>query len=107
MANAKRLTLAQFAAQQGFNMVSKVRANVNGYLFVTLLSSDDPSKAENVYFGKRFAAEGGYKIGDNLTVANVFATFAEYEDGREPQWKLTDKDTDATATLVGMGYQSI
>lgn len=101
-----RITAKAFAAQQGFNMVSKVRKNTNGYLFVTFLSSEDPNHVENIYFGVRFAEEGGYKEGDNIKIAELFVTDTVNASG-ETRWKLTDKDGDAVATLEANGYTAI
>ena len=100
-----RLAAIEFGKQNGFNMVSKVRANVNGYLYATFLSSQSPDSPENVYFGKRFAQEGGYKVGDILKMAELFVTTIENAAG-ETRWKLTDKEGDAEATLVANGYTS-
>ena len=101
-----RITAKEYAKQQGFNMVSKVRKNTSDYLYVTFLSSDDPNHTENIYFGVRFASEGGYKVGDDLKIADLFVTDTVNAAG-ETRLKLTDKEGDAVATLVNMGYQSI
>lgn len=101
-----RLTVPEFAKQNGFNMVSKVRKNTSGYLFATFLSSDDPNHTENIYFGVRFAEEGGYKEGDVLKLTDLFVTDTVNAAG-ETRLKLTDKEGDAVATLVANGYQTI
>lgn len=101
-----RIALRDFAKQNGFNMVSKVRKNASGYLFTTLLSKDNPNHTENIYFGKRFTLEGGYKEGDDLRVAELFITEADNANG-EPRLKLTDKNSSAEDTLKSMGYQEI
>lgn len=101
-----RIALKAFASQNGFDMVSRVRANANGYLFVTLLSKENPNHTENIYFGKRFQEEGGYTEGDDLKVAELFVTEADNASG-EARLKLTDKNTSAEDTLKSMGYQEI
>lgn len=101
-----RLKVKEFASQNGFNMVSKVRKNTSGYLYATFLSSDNPNHVENIYFGVRFAEEGGYKEGDDLKVADLWVTAVENAQS-EARWKLTDKEGDAVATLTGKGYQSL
>jgi hypothetical protein len=101
-----RLPLKQFASQNGFNMVSKVRVNASGYKFITFLSSDDPNHTENIYFGVRFAEEGGYKEGDNLKADDLFITDTINAAG-ETRLKITDKEGDAVATLVANGYQTL
>lgn len=101
-----RIKVKEFASQNGFNMVSKVRKNSSGYLFATFLSSDDPNHVENVYFGVRFSEEGGYKEGDDLKVADLWVTQVENAQG-ESRWKLTDKEGDAVATLTANGYQTL
>lgn len=98
-----RITAIEFGKQNGFNMVSKVRENTNGYMYATFLSKESPDNAENVYFGKRFATEGGYKVGDNLKMSELFVTSVENAAG-ETRWKLTDKEGDAEATLIAKGY---
>ena len=101
-----RIALKAFASQNGFDMVSKVRVNANGYLFTTLLSKENPNHTENIYFSKRFQLEGGYTEGDDLKVAELFVTDADNAKG-EPRLKLTDKNTSAEDTLKSMGYQEI
>ena len=101
-----RITAKEYAKQNGFNMVSKVRKNSSDYMYVTFLSSDDPNHVENVYFGVRFADEGGYKVGDDLKIADLFVTDTVNAAG-EARLKLTDKEGDAVATLTANGYQSI
>lgn len=101
-----RIALKTFATQNGFDMVSQVRANANGYLFVTLLSKTNPNHIENIYFGKRFQEESGYKAGQDLRANEVFVTDADNAKG-EPRLKLTDKNTSAEDTLKSMGYQEI
>lgn len=101
-----RIALKTFATQNGFDMISKVRVNANGYLFTTLLSKENPQHTENIYFGKRFTLEGGYKEGDDLRVSELFITEADNASG-EPRLKLTDKNTSTEDTLKSMGYQEI
>lgn len=101
-----RLTVKEFAAQNGFNMVSKVRKNTSGYLYATFLDSADPNHVENVYFGVRFSTEGGYKVDDTLKLNELFVTSVENAAG-EQRWKLTDKEGDAVATLEANGYSHI
>ena len=99
-----RITAIEFGKQNGFNMVSRVRENTSGYLYATFLIKESPDNAENVYFGKRFAQEGGYKVGDVLNMPELFVTEVENAAG-ETRWKLTDKEGDAEATLIAKGYQ--
>lgn len=87
-------------------MVSKVRTNASGYLFVTLLDKENPDHVENIYFGKRFAEEGGYKNGDQLRAAELFVADTINAQG-EARFKLTDKEGDAEATLISMGYSDL
>lgn len=101
-----RIALRDFAHQNGFNMVSQVRVNANGYLFVTLLSRTNPNHTENIYFSKRFQEEGGYKPGQDLRKDELFITEADNSKG-EPRLKLTDKNTSAEDTLKSMGYQEL
>ncbi len=101
-----RLTVKEFAVQNGFNMISKVRKNTNGYMFATFLTKEDPNHVENVYFGVRFAEEGGLKEGDALPIGSLYVTDVENAAG-EQRWKLTDRTGDNAATLASMGYSAI
>lgn len=105
MANSRK-TVKAFAQEHNFNMVSKVRKNSSGYMYATFLSSDDPNHVENIYFGVRFAEEGGYSEGDDLKLADLFVTETTNAAG-EMRLKLTDKEGDAVATLTANGYQSL
>lgn len=107
-----RITVKEFAKNHGFNIMSAVRENTNGYKYVTFINSAQPDAnqeggPQNIYFGQRFAKEGGYNVGDRLKNDEVFLTFVTYDDGRASQWKLTDKSGDAKATLLANGYYEI
>ena len=99
-----RIKLKDFCSTKGYNMVSPVRENVNGYKYVTLLHSDDPGNPENLYLGQRYADT--VKKDDKLPLADLFVTEVENAAG-EARFKLTDKNGDATATLVANGYDMI
>lgn len=99
-----RIKLKDFCTTHGYNMVSPVRANVNGYKYVTLLHSDDPGHPENLYLGQRYADT--VTVGDKLPLADLFVTEVQNAGG-EARFKLTDREGDATATLVANGYDMI
>lgn len=99
-----RIKLKDFCQTKGFNMVSPVRENVNGFKYVTLLHSDDPGNPENLYLGRRYADE--VKVGDRLPLADLYVTEVENSQG-ESRFKLTDKNGDAAATLAANGYDMI
>lgn len=103
-----RITLKAFASQQGFvaPVVSKIRANASGYLFVTICDSFNPERVENIYFGKRFQNESGYKPTDTLRTSEVFVVDTINAAG-ETRRKLSDKEGDALETLKAMGYQEL
>lgn len=101
-----RIPVKEFAAQNGFNMISKVRANAKGYMYVTFIDSNNPEHVENVYFGVRFSEEGGYSVGDTLKALSLFVTNTTNAQG-EDRLKITDREGDAAATLVANGYTSI
>lgn len=92
-----------YCDSKGFNMVSKVRSNVNGYKYVTLLHSDSPDQPENLYLGQRYSET--VKVGDSLPIGELFISETINAAG-ECRFKLTDKGGDARATLVAMGYTS-
>lgn len=49
-------TIKEFVAQKGYTqVVPKVRSNVNGYPFITLINSKN--EAENIYFSKAASAD--------------------------------------------------
>lgn len=99
-----RMKLRDFCMTKGYNMVSKVRVNTNGYKYVTLLHSDDPGTPENLYLGQRYSET--VKVDDKLPLGDLFVTEVLNADG-ETRFKLTDKNGDATATLVANGYDTI
>jgi hypothetical protein len=84
----------------GFNMKSPVRANVNGYKYITLLHSDSPDQPENLYLGIEYGQS--VNVGDKLTW-DLFVADTTNADN-EHRFKLTNKEGDATATLVANGY---
>ena len=99
-----RIKLKDFCQTKGFNMVSPVRANVNGYKFVTLLHSEDPGNPENLYLGQRYGVT--VTVGNKLPLGDLYVADVENATG-EARFKLTDKNGDATATLVANGYDMI
>ena len=88
-----RITLKQFALQNGYNAVSKVRVNTNGYKYVTLADTSGVVGTENLYLGTRFSET--VEIGE---VANLewFVTETENASG-EKRWKVTDKSSEMSA----------
>lgn len=98
-----RLTLKDYCTTHGFNMVSKVRANTNGYKYVTLLHSDSPDLPENLYLGQRYGET--VKVDDVLPINTLFVTEV-LNANNETRFKLTDKEGDATATLIANGYSA-
>lgn len=71
-------TIKQFAAAQGFAIMSKVRENANGYKFVTLVKTDKdgnalPDGAENIYLSIALGEEtqAGDKLESGLPVREV------------------------------------
>ena len=82
-----RIKLTTFASQNGYNAVSKVRANTNGYKYVTLADSET-GNTENIYLGTRFSET--VEVGEKLTLTELYVTETENSAG-EKRWKITDK----------------
>ena len=99
-----RTKLKDYCQTHGFNMVSPVRENVNGYKFVTCLHSDSPDQPENLYLGTRFGES--VTKGQKLDLSMMFVTETTNAGG-EVRMKLTDREGDAQATLLANGYDLI
>lgn len=82
-----RIALIAFAKQNGYNSASIVRANTNGYKYVTLADSET-GNTENIYLGTRYAET--VAVGEKLVLADLFVTETENQAG-EKRWKITDK----------------
>lgn len=83
----QRIAFIIFCQSLGYNAVSKVRANANGYMYVTLANTQT-GKAENLYLGRRFSET--VTIGEILPIKDLWVTEVENEHG-EARFKLTDK----------------
>lgn len=81
-----RITIKAFATQSGYNAVSNVRVNTNGYKYVTLADTTGAVGTENIYLGTRFAEE--VAVGQKADL-NWFVTETENKDG-EKRWKITN-----------------
>ena len=99
-----RIALKAFCIQNGYNMVSPVRENTNGYKYITCLHSAAPGSPENIYLGQRFGES--VTKGQKLDLSLMFVTEVTNAAG-EQRMKLTDKNGDAQATLVANGYSLI
>lgn len=93
--------LVQYALGNGYNAISKVRANSNGYKYVTMIDTKDPSIVENVYFGRE--ASELVSVDETLDYKAWFAADTINAQG-EARIKLTNKEGDAEKTLISMGY---
>lgn len=83
----QRIALIIFAQSLGYNAVSKVRANTNGYKYVTLANTTNGS-TENLYLGTRYSET--VDVDDVLPLKELFVTETENAQG-EKRFKLTDK----------------
>lgn len=81
-------TAKNFITSRNLQVHPEVRANKNGYPYVTFI--DENNDAYNIYFSKSSASE--FKAGDKI-VRGFFdkISFVEvtYDDERENQWKMT------------------
>lgn len=88
-----RISLKQFALQNGYNAVSKVRVNTNGYKYITMADTTGTIGTENLYLGTRFAET--VEIG---AVANLDWFVIETENSvGEKRFKITDKSSEMSA----------
>lgn len=82
----QRIALIIFAQSMGYNAVSKVRANTNGYKYVTLANTNT-SQTENLYLGTRYSET--VNVDDVLPLNSLFVVETENAQG-EKRFKLTD-----------------
>ena len=92
-----RIRLKQYCIQNGYDRVSKVRINVNGLKYVTLIDSENGSLSENLYLGKRYAEL--VEVGQFLPIADLFVTEVMNEGG-EMRMKLTDSSGAVSAAKL-------
>ena len=97
-----RIGLIAFAKQNGYNAVSKVRVNANGYKYVTLANTQT-GDVENLYLGTRYSKT--VKQDEVLNLSTLFVTETENQAG-EKRWKLTDKSGEISAEKLA-DYQTI
>jgi len=91
-----RQTLIAFAKEQGFNAVSEVRANSNGYKYMTLLDSHT-GNANNVYLGQRYAET--VTVGQKINPATLFIQDTTNADGAS-RFKISDRSGEVSATKM-------
>lgn len=84
-----RVTLKDYCTSKGYNIVSKVRTNTNGYKYVTLADRNDGGNSENLYLGQRYGE--GIKDGDVLPINTLFVAETTNATG-EVRFKLTDSE---------------
>lgn len=82
-----RINFITFAKQNGYNSASIVRANTNGYKYITLADTET-GNIENIYLGTRFSET--VEVGAKLNLNELFVTETENQAG-EKRWKITDK----------------
>lgn len=98
-----RASLKDFCHTKGYNRVSKVRANTNGYKYVTLLEAENTTNSENLYLGQRYGED--IEIDTVLPINELFVAEITNADG-EVRIKLTDKSGELSAEKAA-AYQSI
>lgn len=97
-----RISLKDYCTQNGYNRVSKVHMNTNGYPFVTLLCAEDGSLVENLYCSKQYGAQ--VSEGNILPINTLFVTETINESG-EKRFKLTDNGGEVSEEKL-KDYQS-
>jgi len=86
-------TAKEFILGNNLDLVPKVRANKNGYPFITFV--DKANVANNIYFGKTCASD--YPEGREVKKGffdDIRFVLVNYEDDRESQWKMTNNRGD-------------
>ena len=96
-----RIKLTTFASQSGFNAISKVRKNTNGYLYVTMANTTTAA-VENIYLGERFAAT--VKVDDVLDLKSMYVADTTNAGG-EQRFKVTDRSGEISAAKLA-DYQT-
>lgn len=88
-----RQTLIAFAKEQGFNAVSEVRANTNGYKYITLLDSKS-GNAENIYLGVEYGTS--VAVGTKVDPKTLFIQPTVNAAG-ETRYKISNKSGEVSA----------
>lgn len=91
-----RKTLIAFAKEQGFNAVSEVRTNSNGYKYMTLLDSKT-GNSENIYLGVRYAET--VTAGTKVDPKTLFIQDTVNASG-ETRYKISDRSGEVSATKM-------
>ena len=91
-----RQTLIAFAKEQGFNAVSEVRTNSNGYKYMTLLDSKT-GNSENIYLGVRYAET--VTKGTKVDPKTLFIQDTTNADGAS-RYKISDRSGEVSATKM-------
>ena len=98
-----RISLKQYCHQNGYNRVSKVRANVSGYKYITLIDANNGDCTENLYLGVRFSEE--VEINDILPVNDLWVVKTTNANG-ETRYKLSERSGEVSADKL-KDYQEI
>ena len=99
----KKTPVKDFMSTKGYDLVSPIRSNVNGYLFVTFLDSKNPDDAENIYLSVKSAERA--KVGENID--RKWSIVDYVTDAGVQRIKLTNSGDDARATLINRGYVAL
>lgn len=89
----QRISLKIFCQSKGFNAVSKVRVNANGYKYVTLANTKT-SDVENLYLGVRYSEL--VETGDVLPINDLWVN-ETVNAQNETRFKLTNSSGEMSA----------
>lgn len=103
MSNITKNPVKDFMSSKGYDLVSPVRANANGYLFVTFLDSKNPKDAENIYLSVKSAKT----MAVDKTIDRNWSVVSYVTDEGAPRVKLTNSGEDARETLMNRGYVAL
>ena len=98
----KKISLKKLVKDRVITNISALRANINGYPFVTMLTG---SKSQNVYFGKKTAELVGntFSVNDNILPFLADAEIIEtVNDAGEIRFKLSKNAGSDYATETAM-----
>lgn len=96
-----RISLKQYCAHPGFNAVSDVRQNSNGYKYVTLANTKT-GETENLYLGTRYSDT--VTVGARLNIHELYVADT-LNAHKEQRFKLTDRSGEISAEKM-VHYQT-
>lgn len=98
-----KTAVKDFMSTKGYDLVSPIRSNTNGYLFCTFLDSKNPNDAENIYLSVKSAKT----MAVDKTIDRNWSIVHYTTDEGVQRIKLTNSGEDAKETLMNRGYVAL